>query len=141
MTLTMTLAANGLLVQSADHRLMRVPDGSLYDDAEPKHLFVQSLGGQASVVSFTEYEVRLRARVGSVVPGGKRTAGQSRASLEDIAEAVCVPVAKDWLQGIVGDRRHTFTMAGFNVKEAEVETRIALISNWQRMREIDRCAK
>ena len=47
----MTLAANGLLVQSADHRLSR-PDGTDYVDSAPKQMRIQSLGNQVSVVCY-----------------------------------------------------------------------------------------
>jgi hypothetical protein len=134
----MTLAANGLLVQSADHRLIRVKDGSVYDDSEPKHLFAQSMGGQASFISFAGVgEVPGRGRASKVLYRAVSEPLDSKASFEDIAEAVR-EAGTHWLRSVRGDRRHSFTMAGFHIEDQKVETRIALISNWQRVGTIER---
>lgn len=138
MTLTMTLGANALLVQSADHRLSRL-DGSLYDDEEPKQLLVQSMGRQASVVCYSGVgEVPGRGRASELLYSAV-SALDTHASLQDVAEAVREAGTR-WLRGVSGDRRHSFTLAGLVVRPDDrvIETHVGLISNRQRVREIRR---
>ena len=133
----MTLAAAGLLVQTADHRLVTLPDRALLDDAEPKHVQVQSLRWCAAVSFAGVGEVRGRGRASAVLYRAI-TDANADASFEDVATAVA-DAGTVWLRGVASDaRRHTFVMGGFLFGDderlaEEIPTRLAVISNHQRL--------
>lgn len=59
-------------------------------------------------------------------------ASKDRMSIGDIADALA-PEAERWLRGVGGDTRHSFSLSGIEIDGARVRTRVALVSNWQRL--------
>jgi hypothetical protein len=133
MTLTITLVADGLIVQTSDHRLTEQPGSMLITDEEPKQMYALA-DDWAAVVGFAGIGyVRTDSRIirASDIAYDAVTKAGRKAGFAATADAIATGATR-WLRAVTGDRRHSFVMAGLVVQSPEVITRVAVISNWQR---------
>jgi hypothetical protein len=138
MTLTMSLVADGLIVQSADHRLVELPSGRVVDDAEKKQLVIQ-MGTAVAVVSFAGVgAVAGRGRASELLYDTAVNAGEPfQVSLDQLLQKLRLD-ATEWLRGVRGDwRRHSFVVAAIENVGDEVITKVSLVSNYQRINSQD----
>lgn len=134
MTLTISLAADGLLVQSADHRLTNLATGTIVDDAEKKQLVISLANNGAVAICFSGVgEVAGRGRASEILFQAAVEAGPLfEVSMDQLLESLGAK-STAWLRGVRGDTRHSFVAAGFDVTSTEIVTRVALVSNCQRI--------
>lgn len=132
MTLTMSLVADGLIVQSADHRLVELPSGRIVDDAEKKQLVVQ-LGTAVAVISFAGVgAVAGRGRASELLYDTAVNAGQPfQVSLDQLIQKLRLK-STAWLRGVRGDRRrHSFVVAAIEDVGDAIITKVSMVSNYQ----------
>jgi hypothetical protein len=131
MTLTLTLAGDGFIVQSADHRLVGVPTKQVVDESERKQLLVQ-LGDGAAAVCFSGVGFTSTGRRASqVLYEAALNAGPPfETSFDAVAESIR-SASESWLRGV--RYGHSFVMSGFESTDDAILTRVAMISNYQRL--------
>ena len=132
MTLTVSLLADGLIVQSADHRLLEIPSGKIVTNFEKKQFVVQLSGPCLATISF--------AGLGAVegYPTSQllydtalKAGGPGQVSLDQFIEDLRRNATK-WLRRVpVDNRHHSFVVAGIELVEDEVVTKVSLVSNYQ----------
>lgn len=131
MTLTISLVADGLVVQSADHRLVELPSRRIVDDAERKQLVVQ-LGMGTAVISFAGIGgVRGRRSASQLLYDTAVKAGEPfQISLDELVDELR-RTSTEWLHAVRGDRRHSFVVAAMEDVGDQIVTRLLLVSNYQ----------
>ncbi len=131
MTLTISLVADGLVVQSADHRLVELPSQKVIDDAERKQLVVQ-VGTGAAAISFAGIgDIPGRGRASQLLYDTAVKAGLPfEVSLDKLVDDLRHN-SSEWLRVVGGDRRHSFVVAAIETVGDQVVTKLSLVSNYQ----------
>jgi hypothetical protein len=131
-TLTINLVADRLIVQTADHRLM-ASDRPLPDDDTPKQFVASGKGWAAAICYAGVAQLRGRGSVSKILCEALEAAKASSSFL-DVAGALADRASR-WMAPATGERRLSITMAGITAGAGQGLTRIALVSNWQRLGE------
>jgi hypothetical protein len=131
MTLTISLIADGLIVQTADHRLMGSDRAPCTEDDAPKQLVATAKTWATSICFAGVAQLGHRGRASEVLHKAIEGTNVS-ASFIDAVNAMANGLTR-WMAGATGDTRMSVTMAGFVAGEEVRLTQVALVSNWQRL--------